>query len=92
MMSMRALIAVLLSAATLAGCVSVDPRQQRADDERTCRSYGFKPGTNAYAECLQRIDLSRDDDRRARLYGNRGGWGGGIGYGVGPYGGFGGYW
>lgn len=61
------LIAALLSALALAGCVSVSPAERRAADENQCRSYGFRPGTDAFASCLQRIDLSRAADRRAAL-------------------------
>jgi hypothetical protein len=45
----------------LSGCIT--PEQQRAADEERCRSYGFKHRNDAFAECLQRLDL----DRRARL-------------------------
>lgn len=38
-------------------------QEQRAADEATCRSYGFKQKNDAFAECLQRIDL----DRRAAM-------------------------
>lgn len=51
-------LAVLLS-----GCMT--PEQQRAADEEKCRSYGFKKRNDAFAECMQRLDL----DRRARLRG-----------------------
>ncbi len=49
-------LAVLLS-----GCIT--PEQQRSADEERCRSYGFKKRNDAFAECMQRLDL----DRRARL-------------------------
>ena len=52
---------VLVLAVILAGCVT--PEQQRAADEAKCRSYGFKTRNDAFAACMQRIDL----DRRARL-------------------------
>ena len=45
----------------LAGCQT--PAEMRARDESRCRDYGFRAGTDAFAECLQRIDL----DRRASL-------------------------
>ncbi|MDQ6434750.1 hypothetical protein RB623_11905 [Mesorhizobium sp. LHD-90] len=49
----------------LSGCMTAE--QQRAADEDKCRGYGFRARTDAFAECLQRIDLARsarryDDD------------------------------
>ncbi|WP_273791936.1 hypothetical protein [Brucella anthropi] len=49
----------------LAGCVTMTPEQRRAADEQTCRSYGFKAKTDAFANCLMRLDLDRRADRRA---------------------------
>ena len=45
----------------LTGCIT--PEQQKTADEERCRSYGFKHRNDAFAECMQRLDL----DRRARL-------------------------
>lgn len=65
----------------LAGCVS--PVERRYADEGQCRSYGFRPGTDAFAACLQNIDLERAADRRRLLdrpfyggvgFGYRRGW------------------
>jgi hypothetical protein len=53
-----ALAAVML---VLAGCQTAE--EIRASDENRCVSYGFRPRTDAFATCLQRIDL----DRRAEL-------------------------
>lgn len=50
----------------LAGCATVTPEEQRTADEAECRTYGFAPGTDAFAECLQRIELDRRAERRAR--------------------------
>ncbi|KAB2656953.1 hypothetical protein F9K94_11195 [Brucella tritici] len=49
----------------LAGCVTMTPEQRRAADVQTCRSYGFKANTDAFANCLMRLDLDRRADRRA---------------------------
>ena len=55
-------LAVLAVAAlAVTGCQSA--QEMRAADESRCLSYGFRPRTDAFAECLQRIDL----DRRASL-------------------------
>jgi hypothetical protein len=41
----------------LAGCESA--AEVRAQDAAQCSSYGFKPGTDAFASCLQRENLAR---------------------------------
>jgi hypothetical protein len=66
----------------LSGCTTVTPAERRAADEARCRDYGFRPRTDAFAACLQRIDLDRSEDCRARVYGGPG-WNGGIGVGAG---------
>lgn len=82
------LVAGLGSLLVLSACQTLTPAEIRARDEQTCRGYGFKPRTQGFAECLQRIDLSRRADRRAALYGDYGVYGGGfypggVGFGVG---------
>lgn len=57
----KALIAVGM-AALCSGCMTAE--QQRAADEDKCRGYGFRARTDAFAECLQRIDLARSAARR----------------------------
>lgn len=53
--------AFLMMALLLSGCMT--DAQRRAADEERCRSYGFKTHNDAFAECMQRIDMAR----RARL-------------------------
>lgn len=48
-----------------AGCTTMTPQERRAADEAQCRSYGFTKRNDAFAECLQRIDLDRRAARRA---------------------------
>jgi len=55
-----ALAAVML---VLAGCQTAE--EIRASDENRCASYGFRPRTDAFAACLQRIDLDRRAEFRA---------------------------
>lgn len=57
----RLLLPVLALTVLLAGCMTA--QEQRAADEERCRDYGFNKRNDAFAECLQRLDL----DRRARL-------------------------
>lgn len=63
-MTRNALTAVGL-ALLLAGCTTMTPQERRAADEAQCRSYGFTKRNDAFAECLQRIDLDRRAARRA---------------------------
>ncbi|KPF69191.1 hypothetical protein IP69_10880 [Bosea sp. AAP35] len=75
-------IAVLALALGLGGCITIEER--RALDAEQCRGYGFRTGTDAFANCLQQIDLDRADSRRAFAYrdfsGPYGGYGFGYGY------------
>lgn len=49
----------------VAGCTTMTAEEQRRADEETCRSYGFTRKNDAFAECLQRIELDRRASRRA---------------------------
>lgn len=49
----------------LAGCQTLTPEERRAADQRTCVSYGFKPGSDAMARCLLDLDLDRRADQRS---------------------------
>jgi len=54
----------------LAGCVTAE--EQRAADEQKCRSYGFARRNDAFAECMQRLDMARRAAYRGPVYD---GWG-----------------
>ncbi len=56
------LVALAIAALAVTGCQSAE--EVRAADENRCVSYGFRPRTDAFAECLQRIDLDRRDSLR----------------------------
>lgn len=64
---MKPTVPLLLALAVLAGCTTMTPEERRAADEATCRDYGFRQGSEAFAECLQRIDLDRRAQRRADM-------------------------
>ncbi len=73
----------LILAASLGGCIT--PAEQRAADEGRCRSYGFRPGSDPFANCLMEVDLDRSAARRSRLEAS-GFYGPGFyGAGWGPY-------
>lgn len=61
------LVPLLLLSAIPAGCRTLTPEEVRAADEAQCSDYGFRRGTDAYAACLQRIDLARRADRREMM-------------------------
>ncbi|UVK39100.1 hypothetical protein LHFGNBLO_000419 [Mesorhizobium sp. AR10] len=54
----RTAIALALAAIS-AGCTTMTPEDRRAADEAKCLSYGFVKKNDAFAECLQRIDIER---------------------------------
>jgi hypothetical protein len=51
----------------IAGCVSMTPEERRALDNQTCSSYGFRRGTDAFANCLLNLDLDRRAASRAQF-------------------------
>ena len=56
-------IVLALLCMPLAACQTMTPEERRAVDERTCAGYGFRPGTDAMAQCLLDLEL----DRRAEM-------------------------
>ncbi|MET3793835.1 hypothetical protein [Aquamicrobium terrae] len=58
--------AVIVLGFLLSGCMTAE--QQRAADEEKCRSYGFTRKNDAFAECLQRIELDRRAAARETRY------------------------
>ncbi|MBB4239142.1 hypothetical protein [Rhizobium esperanzae] len=65
-MRLPLLIALLAVTAGLAACQTMTPEERRAADEQRCLNYGFRRGTDAFATCLQRIDLERRAESRAQ--------------------------
>ena len=62
---MKPILPALFALAVVAGCTTMTPEERRAADESVCRDYGFRTGGEAFAECLQRIELDRRAQRRA---------------------------
>ncbi len=48
----------------LAGCQTMTAEERRDRDRQTCRDYGFRHLNDAFAECMQRLDLDRRVARR----------------------------
>ena len=46
--------AALLGVLAIGGCVSPAER-----DANACRSYGWTPGTDGFAQCMQSVDMQR---------------------------------
>ena len=65
----------LALALLMAGCVTT-PEERHAADQAKCRSYGFTKRNDAFAECMQRIDLARQANLRANA--DFGPWGGPV--------------
>jgi len=64
---MRKIILPVLGAAlAVSACQTMTPEERRARDEETCRSYGFRTGSEAFAQCLLELDLDRRAERRAQ--------------------------
>jgi len=76
-------LVILAAALAAASCQSLTPQERRTRDEAECRSYGFAKRNDAFAECLQRLELDRRAARRAALHDNswplyRSGFGGTV--------------
>lgn len=61
-------ISLVFCISTIAGCRSYT--QEKHDNlvaaQGTCQSYGFKPGTDAYASCIQQLDYAWEQQDTAR--------------------------
>lgn len=65
----RSLIAIAALCATLSGCASMALKSRAelvALDQTTCTDYGFRQGTDAYAQCMFQLDQLRIADTRDR--------------------------
>jgi len=66
--SMRKIILPALAVAmTVSACQTMTPEERRARDEETCRTYGFRTGSEAFAQCLLELELDRRAERRAQM-------------------------
>jgi hypothetical protein len=61
------LLGAALLAASLGACTTVSLEEQRRTNEIRCRSYGFRPASDAFAKCLLDVDLDRSAERRHRF-------------------------
>lgn len=59
---MKYLFIMILSLPLLASCAS--KKERFREYRQACKEYGFQPGTDDYAECLQKFD---NYDRNERI-------------------------
>ncbi|MBB3454157.1 hypothetical protein FHT86_002413 [Rhizobium sp. BK313] len=67
---MRILPALSLVAIALALSACQTAEEIRAKDEAKCSGYGFRRGTESFANCLMNQDLNRQADQRAFMESN----------------------
>lgn len=65
-MSVKWLVVIAAAGLLVGACNTTSTLERRTADEARCRSYGFRPATDAFAKCLLQVDLDRSADRRAR--------------------------
>lgn len=58
-------MAIAAGTILLAGCTTMTPAERRAANEQICADYGFRKGSESFANCLLRLDLARRADIRA---------------------------
>ncbi|MFC7396727.1 hypothetical protein ACFQU1_05925 [Chelatococcus sp. GCM10030263] len=63
-------LVVLMGALGLSGCVGtgqppLSPEELRAIDRDKCASFGFKPRSKDFADCMMRLSLRREADEAA---------------------------
>lgn len=46
---------------SLSGCATVSPEEQHFSDQSQCANYGYKPGTNQFANCMMKLDTRRQN-------------------------------
>jgi hypothetical protein len=54
---MKVLLLLAVAAVTLGGCMTAEQRLAR--DQQSCAGYGFRPGTEAFAQCMMNVDQGR---------------------------------
>lgn len=62
---MRLLTIAGMLAAVLTGFGCASPAEIRAADARQCSGYGFSPGTDSHAACIQKIEGDRAKQMQA---------------------------
>jgi len=63
---MKKIVLLVGAAVLLAGCQTTSPEVRLANQNATCAGYGFKPGTDAFANCMMQMDRDEQADYRRR--------------------------
>ncbi|KKB77317.1 hypothetical protein VW29_18305 [Devosia limi DSM 17137] len=63
---MKKIILLVGAAVLLAGCQTTSPEERLANQNATCAGYGFKPGTDGFANCMMQMDRDEQADYRRR--------------------------
>lgn len=58
-------VLLLALSALLAGCITTAEQVAQRNEER-CEARGYKPGTDAFSDCVVRIESERDQRRESR--------------------------
>lgn len=61
-----ALMLLMFAFGATTGCATVSPEQQRTADQARCAGYGYQPGTDAFANCMMKVDTRRQDRADAK--------------------------
>jgi hypothetical protein len=56
-MTIKRVVSACILCTALGGCMTAQERL--ASDQQTCVGYGFRPGTEAFAQCMMNIDQGR---------------------------------
>ena len=51
----------LLCCLSVASCQAASPQRQQAADQAKCAGYGYRPGTDQFANCMMTLDTRRQD-------------------------------
>ena len=67
---MRTLLVLIAATVMLSGCMGRSPDQRFAEAQNACTGYGFRPGTDNYANCMMQLDammIEQDASRRQAM-------------------------
>ena len=63
---MKKIVLLVGVAVLLAACQTTTPEMLLANQNATCAGYGFKPGTDAFANCMMQMDRDEQAEYRRR--------------------------
>ena len=63
---MKKIVLLVGVSVILAGCQTTSPEVLLANQNAACAGYGFKPGTDGFANCMMQMDRDEQADYRRR--------------------------